>query len=71
MSPEDRERRKSFESKRKAHYNEFYAVKMARQLMAEADDDEEDEEEKEEDSKADAAADKTASKEEDSSMEMV
>ena len=29
-----------FEQKRKAHYNEFYAVKMARQLMEDADDDE-------------------------------
>eukprot|EP00096_Caligus_rogercresseyi_P008702 TRINITY_DN2807_c0_g1_i2.p1 TRINITY_DN2807_c0_g1~~TRINITY_DN2807_c0_g1_i2.p1 ORF type:complete len:214 (+),score=85.33 TRINITY_DN2807_c0_g1_i2:343-984(+) len=30
---EDRERRKSFEQKRKAHYNEFMTVKLARQLM--------------------------------------
>ena len=26
-------RRKVFESKRKAHYNEYYAVKLARKLM--------------------------------------
>jgi hypothetical protein len=31
-----------FESKRKAHYNEYFAVKLARQLMEkEGDDDEE------------------------------
>jgi hypothetical protein len=33
LSPEERERRCKFEQKRKMHYNEFYAVKMARQLM--------------------------------------
>ena len=43
LTPEERERRKSFEVKRKAHYNEFYAVKMARQLMDENDDEDEDE----------------------------
>lgn len=42
LTPEERERRKSFEQKRKAHYNEFYAVKMARQLMDENDDEDED-----------------------------
>ena len=42
LTPEERERRKSFEQKRKAHYNEFYAVKMARQLMQ--DEPEEDDE---------------------------
>merc|ERR1719193_2893300 len=42
LSPEEREKRKSFESKRKKHYNEFQAVKMARALMDE-DDSEEDE----------------------------
>ena len=41
LTPEERERRKSFESKRKAHYNEFYAVKMARQLMHDDDEDRE------------------------------
>ncbi len=40
LTPEERERRKSFEQKRKAHYNEFYAVKMARQLMEQEQDDE-------------------------------
>jgi protein phosphatase inhibitor 2 len=33
LSPEERNRRKKFEQKRKMHYNEFDAVKMARQLM--------------------------------------
>ena len=42
LTPEERERRRSFESKRKAHYNEFYAVKMARQLMQENEDEDED-----------------------------
>ena len=42
LTPEERERRKSFEQKRKAHYNEFFAVKMARQLMQDNEDDEED-----------------------------
>ena len=37
LTPEERERRKSFEQKRKAHYNEFFAVKMARQLMKDKD----------------------------------
>ena len=45
LTPEEREMRKKFEQKRKAHYNEFYAVKMARQLM-----DSDDESEKETDS---------------------
>jgi len=43
LSPEDRDKRKSFEAKRKKHYNEFQAVKMARQLMVEDDDEEEEE----------------------------
>eukprot|EP00914_Ancora_sagittata_P021209 GHVO01041717.1.p1 GENE.GHVO01041717.1~~GHVO01041717.1.p1 ORF type:complete len:174 (+),score=36.05 GHVO01041717.1:23-544(+) len=37
---EDRAKRKSFEQKRKMHYNEFHAVKLARQLL---DDDDEEE----------------------------
>ena len=41
LSPEERDARAKFEQKRKAHYNEFYAVKMARQLMNEGEDDEE------------------------------
>jgi len=35
LSPEDREKRQKFEDKRKMHYNEFQAVKMARLLMEE------------------------------------
>lgn len=41
LTPEERERRQSFEIKRKAHYNEFFAVKMARQLMQNDDEDDE------------------------------
>lgn len=41
------EKRKIFEMKRKQHYNEYYAVKLARKLME--DDDEEDEDDCEED----------------------
>jgi hypothetical protein len=35
LPPEEREQRRSFEHKRKKHYNEFQAVKMARALMDE------------------------------------
>ena len=42
---EDPEERKVFDAKRKAHYNEYYAVKLARKLMEE--DEEEDEEDRE------------------------
>ena len=48
LSPEEREHRRKFEEKRKMHYNEFQAVKMARQLM---DEEEEEEDEDEEDDK--------------------
>ena len=44
MTPEEREQRRKFEQKRKAHYNEFYAVKMARQLMESDDESEKDSE---------------------------
>ncbi|XP_067007160.1 protein phosphatase inhibitor 2 [Anabrus simplex] len=40
-TPEQEAQRKIFASKRKAHYNEYYAVKLARKLM-EGDDREED-----------------------------
>ncbi|XP_059098824.1 protein phosphatase inhibitor 2-like isoform X2 [Tigriopus californicus] len=40
LSPEERKNREKFEQKRKAHYNEFYAVKMARQLMEEEGEEE-------------------------------
>lgn len=33
------ETRLKFESKRKAHYNEYYAVKLARKLMEQEEDD--------------------------------
>ena len=44
LSPEEREHRRKFEEKRKMHYNEFQAVKMARQLMDEEEEDDEEEE---------------------------
>ena len=65
LTPEERERRKSFEQKRKSHYNEFFAVKMARQLMDEnEDDDAEDSAEKnssKQDSKSSSATAATVS----------
>ncbi|XP_042226556.1 protein phosphatase inhibitor 2-like isoform X3 [Homarus americanus] len=66
ISPEEREKRKIFEMKRKQHYNEFYAVKLARKLMQnDDDDDDEDEDELKEE-------DETESKEErDNKMEEV
>ena len=51
LSPEEREHRRKFEEKRKMHYNEFQAVKMARQLMDEEEEEDEDEEEDKEESK--------------------
>lgn len=35
-------RRMEFEKRRKAHYNEFEAVRLARKLIEEEDDDDED-----------------------------
>ncbi|XP_063598167.1 protein phosphatase inhibitor 2-like [Penaeus indicus] len=46
ISPEEREKRKLFEMKRKKHYNEFYAVKLARKLMQNDDDDDEEDDKK-------------------------
>lgn len=43
--PENKAKRRSFEHKRKAHYNEFMAVKLARQLMQKEEDDVENNEE--------------------------
>ncbi|XP_026756233.1 protein phosphatase inhibitor 2-like [Galleria mellonella] len=43
--PEDvRQRRLEFEKKRKMHYNEFQALQLARQLMAQEEEEEEDDE---------------------------
>ncbi|KAK8739608.1 hypothetical protein OTU49_003424 [Cherax quadricarinatus] len=64
ISPEEREKRKIFEMKRKQHYNEFYAVKLARKLMQNDDEDDEEEDEELKD------ADETESKEvKDNTME--
>ena len=41
-------KRQLFESKRKAHYNEYYAVKLARKLLEQEQEDEEDESKEEE-----------------------
>ena len=51
LSPEEREHRRKFEEKRKMHYNEFQAVKMARQLMDEEEEEEDEDEEDKEESK--------------------
>uniref|UniRef100_A0A0P4WU89 Protein phosphatase inhibitor 2 n=1 Tax=Scylla olivacea TaxID=85551 RepID=A0A0P4WU89_SCYOL len=51
-SAEEREKRKIFEMKRKQHYNEYYAVKLARKLME--DDSEEDEDGEEDENKESA-----------------
>lgn len=42
-TPEQRAARKEFEKKRKQHYNEFMAVKLARKLLEEDEDEDEDE----------------------------
>merc|ERR1712060_732066 len=42
LSPAEKEKRKQFELKRKNHYKEYYAVKMAKELM-ESDEESEDE----------------------------
>lgn len=42
LSEEEKMKRKEFEIKRKMHYNEFQAVKLARKLLEEDDEEEED-----------------------------
>lgn len=42
LTPEQRVVKREFENKRKKHYNEFYAVKLARKLLEEEEDDEDD-----------------------------
>ncbi|KAG8232354.1 hypothetical protein J437_LFUL008822 [Ladona fulva] len=49
LDEEEREKRMIFDAKRKAHYNEFHAVKLARKLMER--DEDEDEEDDDEDAK--------------------
>ncbi|XP_067929740.1 protein phosphatase inhibitor 2-like [Watersipora subatra] len=45
LNDEDAAKQNAFKSKRKEHYNEFQAVKMARQLLAEEEDDDGNDEE--------------------------
>ncbi|CAG2116753.1 unnamed protein product [Medioppia subpectinata] len=42
LTEEEKKKRKEFEVKRKMHYNEFQAVKLARKLLEQEDDDEDD-----------------------------
>ncbi|XP_051176153.1 protein phosphatase inhibitor 2-like [Leptopilina boulardi] len=44
-TPDEREKRKAFEAKRKGHYREWEAVQLARKKLLEEDEDEEDEDE--------------------------
>lgn len=43
LTPEEIEKRREFENKRKKHYNEFYAVKLARKLLEEEEEDDDEE----------------------------
>ncbi|GFT75204.1 protein phosphatase inhibitor 2 [Nephila pilipes] len=47
VTEEERAQRSAFEYKRKMHYNEFYAVKLARKLIDKEDDDEDEAEDEE------------------------
>ncbi|XP_063874369.1 protein phosphatase inhibitor 2-like [Scylla paramamosain] len=69
-SAEEIEKRKIFEMKRKQHYNEYYAVKLARKLME--DDSEEDEDGEEDENKESAGKDAVSTNDErEASMEEV
>jgi protein phosphatase inhibitor 2 len=61
VGPEEKVKRKHFESKRKMHYNEFQAVKLARKLMEdEEEEDEEAEDDQDDDGEEGAASSSTA-----------
>ncbi|XP_019388487.1 PREDICTED: protein phosphatase inhibitor 2 isoform X2 [Crocodylus porosus] len=57
LTPEEREKRKQFEMKRKMHYNEGRNIKLARQLIAKELHGEEDEDDEDQDEEMHDAAD--------------
>lgn len=61
--PEEKVARKHFESKRKMHYNEFQAVKLARKLMEEDEEEDEEEKDDEDNDEEEGASSSTAHRE--------
>ena len=56
MSPSEKEHLRKFREKRKAHYNEFLAAKMAKERLKNNDDEDEDEDDPDHDQAAEEAA---------------